>query len=514
MKRQSLWASCLAVVLATSGLAPAAGSPLCSGPRQATDPLSPPCIPTWSGDNGGETWTGVTGQDVTLVLYNDLGISGDLNAPFSPTDESLTHLIDLSGDRTNLVRTVKALVARLGATYQTYGRAVRLRAVPSALGTASFCANRESDIEQAILTWQPFGIVAVGSDMGCAAVRAARAGVPTFGHLEQVREALLREVPSYIHTFAPSIDQASDALGGFLCRTLAGPARFAAGSLAGSPRRFGLVFPSGSASPMAVHAAALSGALASGCGKGFAVTRSYRPGQPAELASAIAEAATAGVNSLVCLCQAESGDALQALSTAAALGYRPEWVWSPLTHMDRAMWQRRAPAPEVRQFGISDLWLAPAPPAQFAAQTAVAADPDLDPNPRWTGDLYLALRTAYTAVQLAGPNLTPSSLRSGLASFTPGGTGPSIVAGSFASPTPNSYTDTFVAWWWDASGNAPGDTTARGCTRLAREGARSTPTDWPADDLALFASGPCTGLLHRSQLDESPSAAGRSLPLP
>src|SRR5687767_737413 len=36
-------------------------------PRQIEDPQSPPCVPYWSGDNGGATWRGVTRDEIRVA---------------------------------------------------------------------------------------------------------------------------------------------------------------------------------------------------------------------------------------------------------------------------------------------------------------------------------------------------------------------------------------------------------------------------------------------------------------
>lgn len=498
--------ACLAAVLATAGLATAATSPGCVAGRQTGDPLSPPCIPTWSGDNGGSTWSGVTATEIRLVLYNDVGLEGDLNAPWAATDEAVTHFADVDGATTNLVRTAKALVATFNARYQTYGRTLKVTAVRSALGAESSCSVRESEIEQAILTLQPFAIISVGSDMGCAAARAASAGVPTLGSFTLTNEADLSTNGSLVHTFAPTRDQLDVAVGGFLCRSLAGrPARFAGGTLAGAPRTIGLIFPAGAGRPLSSHAAGILGSMANSCGQPLALTRSYRPTATAELVNALTVMAAANITTLVCLCPATNGDARTAIAAAQGRNYLPEWVWSPVTEMDRAMWMRRAPSAAARHIGITPLWLAPAAPEQLAFTAAVAGDDNLDPNPRWTTDLYTALRTAATGIQTAGPLLTPGSVRQGLATVAfnqPANA--ETVSGAFASPTPSSFTDTFAAWSWDARGETPGEPGPRGCIRFANGGARATATTWPANDLSLAVAGPCTGSLYRSALEESP----------
>lgn len=57
-----------------------------SPPRQTEDPLSPPCVASFEGDNGGSTYQGVSGDDVRILLdlnggYNDVGSRGVITRP-------------------------------------------------------------------------------------------------------------------------------------------------------------------------------------------------------------------------------------------------------------------------------------------------------------------------------------------------------------------------------------------------------------------------------------------------
>lgn len=500
MRYRRLTAGTLAFACSLIGALPADADLPCPGPRQTSDPLSPPCIPSWSGDNGGVTWFGVTRTSVTLVLYNDLGVAGDLNLPPAMADDPVVP--DLDGSTTNLVRTAKALVAFFNARFRTYGREVQIVAVPSSLGPGSFCTSRENDIERAIGEFSPFAIVSVGSDHGCAAQRAASAGVPTIGYFDELRAGSLGTAAPLIHSFAPSIEQLDDATAAFLCRSLRGrPARFAGGSLSGRQRRFALLYPADPSSPLVTHAAGITGAFQRTCEGSFELTRSYSPAMPSDLPRAVLEAFGLGLTTIVCLCPAGE-QAGSAVTTAAALSYEPEWVWTPSTHMDRAISQRQVLGPTQSHLGITDLWVAARPDFQDAVLAATTADPGLTPNPRWTTDLYVALRTAFTAIQLAGPGLTPSNVRVGLASFgrtdLDDGRFPS---GSFFAPTTSTFTDTFAAWWWDPQGRAPGDAIDAGCVRFMRDGDRFVGS-WPSGDIDLFSVGACSGLLHRTMIDD------------
>ena len=59
-------------------------------PRQTEDPLSPPCVSFFSGDNGGSTYRGVTKKDINVVIYVGcaVGTGGGTFAPTSKGEES------------------------------------------------------------------------------------------------------------------------------------------------------------------------------------------------------------------------------------------------------------------------------------------------------------------------------------------------------------------------------------------------------------------------------------------
>jgi hypothetical protein len=494
----------------------------CVGARQTSDPMSPICVATFEDDNGGGTWDGVTPGSVDVVLYNDLGLSGSLNTAWSATDEAAGHLADPTGQTTNLVRTAKALVAHFNARYQTYGRTVRVTAFPSAFGETSICASRYSDASNAIGTYQPFAVAALGMGQGCVFDATADASIVGLGLAEEVRDSKVPDARAAF-TFAPTMEQTAEATAGFICRSLAGrPASYASGSLTGRTRRFGLIYPSPGETWFADGAALLRDAVRSSCDATFAFIGTYATlnepdpigsiAHPGELVSQIRSAglATNAPTTLVCMCPAENGDARLAIAAARAINYGPEWIWVPSTRMDRATWQRLTPSALGRHFGISPTWLAPAPDVQEAVRAVHDADPGIRPNPRSTTDLFLALRSIFTAIQQAGPTLTPQTVATGLSEHVIASTGADVVQGSYADPGRRSWSDTFVAWWFDAMAAPPGESLPRGCIRLMRDGWRFTADAWPTSDLELFTAGRCSGLLHH-QPSDAPAAYAANL---
>lgn len=495
-----LMAAALVGMLATPLVA--AADPACVGSpsRQTSDPMSPTCIDSFGGENGGATAPGVSESRVDVVLYNDLGISGDLSGPWSETDEVILHQGDPSGVTTNLVRTAKALVSHFQSRYQTFGRTVRVIAYPSSQGETPICAARRSDVTHAINAYQPFAVATVGNMHGCVFDATSSGNVLGLGMAVFASDAHVAE-GRHAYTFAPTLERITKASAGYICRSLAGrPARYAEGNLQGQTRRFGLIYQS-TDQWIADQAVALTVEVGQRCGISFKPVRSYRRGAPQDLATAVVNAAApGGATTLICLCPAPERDAHLAVATARALTYQPEWIWLPAARIDRATVLRGLGDPLGAHMGISSTWMAPGADDQQAVRAARDADPNLDPNPLATTDLFVALRLLFTGIQTAGPDLTRANVEVGLRAHQPMTTIGEVVPGGFAAGAPASWTSSFVAWSFDPMARPPGAATAQGCMRLVGNGARYLDSTWPTTDLAL-RTGACTGDLYRQPVD-------------
>ncbi|MHB8510258.1 MAG: hypothetical protein ACYDGR_16705 [Candidatus Dormibacteria bacterium] len=83
--------------------------------RQTEDPLSPPCVPFWQGDNGGVTSKGVTRSAITIILADArYGHDGDVYSDPPKTNDS------------PIDTTTRLLLRYFQSRFQTYGRTVRL----------------------------------------------------------------------------------------------------------------------------------------------------------------------------------------------------------------------------------------------------------------------------------------------------------------------------------------------------------------------------------------------------
>ncbi|MHB8509861.1 MAG: hypothetical protein ACYDGR_14650, partial [Candidatus Dormibacteria bacterium] len=83
--------------------------------RQTEDPLSPPCVASWQGDNGGSTYKGVSGNVVTIVI---------VDTQYGHDDRDYTGPLQANDSGYDL--TARVLLRYFQTRFQTYGRRVRI----------------------------------------------------------------------------------------------------------------------------------------------------------------------------------------------------------------------------------------------------------------------------------------------------------------------------------------------------------------------------------------------------
>lgn len=459
-------------------------------PRQTEDPLSPPCVPYYSGDNGGETARGVTGEEIRVVFYNDLGIEGDMTAPFDPSRDGVA------------ARTVKAQLAFFQERFQTYGRTVLMHAVtPPFRYDHSRDTGRIRDAVSMRFKYDPFAAIAFGPyDVEAFVETSASLGVVTHA-LRDLETHVYEDHASYVWSFWPDLDVAADLSAGFICRSLrGGVARFSPDlSMQDDLRKIALVYNRANVNRpyLAEQAEALEAAVAGRCG-GFDLVIPFDGGTLAgakEAALIVGRLRLAGVTTVVCYCMpfAPEGTVSTLQSVATATGYFPEWYWDSATGMDHGEWQRAYGNKAQVSIGSSHQPRNPAIAETFAYRAYQQATGDgSEPDLRFNADVYTALLTLFTAVQSAGPTVTVPNNERGL--FTMGFLRPSypwVPTGAFGEGFPGTYSfvDTGMAWWWDPAGTSPEGRAGEGCARVAWGGVRFYADTWPEGDAHLFTPG-------------------------
>lgn len=442
-------------------------------PRQTEDPLSPPCVPFFDGDNGGATWPGVSGNAIDVVLYNDLGVDGPLDGGV------------ITGDA-DLVRTIETYLRSFSSRYQSYEREVRLEAVASPRGVGATTVERQLDARR-VGDKGPFAVVYLGDGDPSAFLEALDPAIVRLGLLRHMPRSL---EPTDAWTFLPDRSTIAEISSSFICRSLQGrPARFATDPLLqGKTRSFALLSPLGLDLSLSQMALGLSQELAQRCGVRL-VHLKYSSDATASTALAVLAAREADATTLICYCDADA--MMDAHLAARAIGFAPEWFIDDATGIPPLA--ARTPS----TFGVTSTWRGAPVPEQIPSIIYEHEDQEQEPDAQWYATVYYTLLNLFVGLQAAGPHLTPVSFEWGMFTFSQMSLyDPFIPTGGYGTypqaRSPRSWLDTGMAWWWDPAGlEEPGQ--GLGCWRLANRGSRRYPDGWPTGDGSLFRSeAPCT----------------------
>jgi hypothetical protein len=431
-------------------------------------------------DNGGATANGVTGDTIKIVAY------------IAPEHDVVLDFITaaIANDDTNeqIEATIAGYIELLNATYQTYGRTVEVEFLRGSGGSADEVAARADAVRAA-------------EEMGAVAVIGSPVLTDAFS-----QELAARDIPCIgcfglpqpdpnVFTTLPSTGQNQLILTEYLLTKLAGkPAEFAGDpALQSQTRAFGhLYLDTGEAS--ATQSDDLATALEEG-GSGFVEQRGYvlDPSRLQEQATPIISAfKAAGVTSVVV-----QGDPV-AMATftreATTQEYFPEWVIGPSTLIDTAAFGRTYDQQQwAHAFGLSPL----------PARVDPAVDETLyewyfgesSPAPDSEGALIANPLILFAALQNAGPDLTPASLRDGLYAIEPRGGAISSVSFSYGDHglfpgldgIDQAGIDDWTEIWWDAAATGP-DEVGREGTGLYRyvDGGKRYFVGELTDDLRAF----------------------------
>lgn len=486
----------------------------CQGepPRQTSDPLSPPCVPFFAGDNGGRTWQGVEPDEILIYYYNDFDVEGDLTKPYHPDQE---HTVPYPAYYyLNHVKTVKALLRYFQNHFQTYNRRVRMIGYPSNQGLGTSPSARITDM-QLMAGEKPFAVVTLIENAQAMSALAKEFQIPIFGWNEDIPLADYEENAPYVWSFMP--DQTTETVWSaeFLCRKLRGrPAKFTTDPLLlGKPRKFGLLYQNPGSSQRGPFLSQMAAELVTAldrCSPSMKLDyiKMFQGNGDGQAASIMAEMKRQDITTVICYCIAQQTELHipKFQSAASALNYIPEWYWDSTAAMDRTLWQQEYGNPKHQGFGTSYLWRQGPFEESFPYKAFLEQEPGQTPNLRFNFEIYHTFLSLFSGLQAAGPFLTPETVEQGMFTFTsPDYLGskwlgrdaqnPFIPTGGYGLGGPSRYTfvHTAQAWWYDPTGTPPGRSEPNGCIRVVEKGRRYFGRDWPIGDDDLFnPSDPCT----------------------
>jgi hypothetical protein len=403
------------------------GNACTPGTPQFPGAYAPPCLPTFTGNNGGATYNGVTSNTITLA---------QIEYPTSANEQELEAQAAAAGDAPQLTtsQVEQVFVNYFNQAYQLYGRHVVIKPVTAtgnstleALGQdqVQACADATNIADQ-VHAFAETGIIYELQTGGSAPFSQCAAndhlvefeGNPYYG--ENVSQA---ENP-YVWSTVPSCTNIAAQMAEVIGTELAGQKASYAGdaSLKSSVRKFGTFIPNvdsyigcnGSANSTEVKL----------------LTQTYHVPLSAvdtffhydlDIATfaqstqqAIVQFKAAGVTTIVLACDPFSLGLLT--KAAAAQNYHPEWLLEGTAATDTDTEAQTYDPAEVdgHLFGVSeanattDIY-GPSSPAGILYQKLTGHQ-----IPNETDGDYSQLVEIFDALQAAGPDLTPQNLARGL----------------------------------------------------------------------------------------------------
>ncbi|HUR47947.1 MAG TPA: hypothetical protein VMY88_00255 [Acidimicrobiales bacterium] len=487
-------------------------------PRQTGDPLAPPCVAHFSGDNFGSTYQGVTAEEIRVLVYHECCIINNQTSKGVETDPDQVYFDlaePLPESNSPHARSLQALQRYFNDRFQTYDRFVHVWlyfATNSVDGAVTPEARRADAIDN-YKTIKPFAVMTYTTDgnEGAYLDVMASKGVMNFGSVTSQRESSFQRKAGLKWNYPPSLEKQAKAYADTVCsRIVNRPVSFSGNAADGGlPRVLGLLYVDNPAFPGFRDFALLVKSLVEGCGGSFREVRTFRQagyvtaafGQQGEAASTAAEnmAAfkTAGVTTIIWPQGFETNHG----KAGAQIDYRPEWI----TAGDGANEGNTS-----SRFQDQDAWshtwvVTPAvlvPPVleSRCAEAHREGDPEMASSdirlPCNLRNYYTEFRQLFTGIQVAGPRLTPASVEKGFRAIPAIPSGDPTVPACYYEPGDYTCVKDSVAMWWDPAAIAPGGNQP-GCWRMPEGGRRFLPGQQPQEDLASRrnpAADPCNSI--------------------
>lgn len=493
------------------------GKPL----RQTEDPNSPPCVPFFEGDNGGETWQGVNEDEIRVLIYHSAFISDnnetegadssageetpvgtycDLDKPDDAQPSGWDCNQRRSDQPLSLVQAARALSKYFNDRFQTYGRHIRFYMY---FGTADTPAERRADANANWETIKPFAVIDRATFGGFNDVYAdamARRRTSIFGSFGFLEADFYRKLSPYVWTFWPDMEHWADLYVSYVCKKVAPFNVSHAGDdkqeqdMNGRPRKYAIMSTDDPSYPGLHYFRELVREGIRGCGitdpldirfpfAGGAIdTRSE--GESTYGVNNVAKMQKEGITTILWL------GGLETKTTLAADQARwyPEWVIAGDRVMDDNL-NGRQQAPRVWQhaWAMSQQLRE----VRFEESPARQAYRESDPNGRqiyeyYATTLYKDMFAVSKAIQVAGPELTPDSVDQGHHAIPRYHSNDPRVAACFYDPGDYSCVKDSQEMWWDANAPDPnGEPGQRGCWRMVSGGKRYLAGTWESNDVVF-----------------------------
>jgi hypothetical protein len=439
-------------------------------PRQTEDPQSPPCVNYFEGDNGGETWKGVTRNEIRVAVPANTGVAKELFAYFN-------------------------------SRYEFYGRKLVAVDIGGAPGDVQGMISQavKADKEKQVFASTLYGD-ASGREYVYYDELAKRGIVSANARPSQADEAHLAQLHPHEWSYLPTFDTMTRNEAEWICKAVKGGApQFAGGAeRAASTRKYALVTTvseDGTGPDNGPWRSIIKGCGIDLQGRDYQFVKKEPTDDQAGIAQAqdlVLKLQTDGVTTVICHCHTQTAGFYMS-TVATKQGYFPEWIVGTYMYVAEDSHVQFTDGQQAEHsFGIG-WWDKELPPEQSPWFWAVK---DGDPNKefgsafdyydaRW---LFNSMRILAAGIQMAGPKLTPTSFADGLRkSIFPNpsaGRPPQWQAGVSLQGKHSFVDDGALVWLSKEEPSAWGNVPGAVC--YAKRGIRYRLGSWPSDSAGLF----------------------------
>jgi hypothetical protein len=472
---------------------PQPGTRKCVGdpPRQTEDPLSPPCVSTFKGDNGGATYQGVTADEVRVLFYIESGLcDGRTGGCRTAPERTYKDLgVPATGPEDYHSETLRAFQDYFNERFQTYGRFVRFFIYFPDQSSNGATQDRLADASDNYKVVTPFAVLtslAYHGNNDPYLEAMAKRGVLNFGSFEARSASFFQRYPRLIWGYFPSVEQQAAQYASFLCTNVTPYNTSFSGNAEqnGTPRRYGILTTSDPAYPQYEALTAEVKRILKGCNANIVAeeriqntgNRHVTNDDAAQIAAAFQER---NVTTLLWMAGWET-TVSKAFGTS---GFRPEILLAgdrqlegnnagSVQYEDQTVWANAWVITNTTRVGNFQESYCMQAYREYNTTTSPTAVEFAGCRP-----FYNDMRQLFTGIQVAGPRLGPATIDRGFHAIPAvESTNPSVPACYYDQ---NDYTCIKDAMpeWWDVQAS---------CWRMARGGRRYITGRWPSGDVSTL----------------------------
>jgi hypothetical protein len=493
--------------------------------RQTEDPNSPPCVPFFTGDNGGATFRGVTKDEINVAVYRDAHITegGDDGAEDSPPSGEICDIDSAPNDPDNVGCingtgtaehsdnvVVRALARYFNDRFQTYNRHVHFYVYWSAAGGP---VGRRSDVQDMYERIKPFAAIdwTIFGDTEPFIEAAVKRQISIYASYASVPNATYRQNAPYMWSFWPDVEHAVGLYVDYVCKRVAPFKVSHSGNTAdqGKPRKYGLLSTSDAGyKGNRFFAELATKKLKQGCPNGarLDIVGEYnypRNGwstdtHPDAISAARENIATMQADQVTTILWL-TGYETEHSKAADSANWYPEWVLAGDAFNDQI---------EENSYQNDRAWAHAWTLSSQLREDKTAEVPcrqayrEGDPFGGQADELsacglYRSFFMLFRGIQVAGPFLTPDAVDEGNHSISRTESTNPYIASCFYDPGDFTCVKDAQESYWDADEPNPNDDPSiDGCWRMTKLGERHLAGTWKEGDdvFATGANDPCNSV--------------------